>query len=67
MLAIGAYVLLGVVVCLNYWADVNNRVSSHLPTDHSWFEWLFAHGAYSVQHLENPLFTARQNAPDGST
>ncbi|GIJ11226.1 glycosyl transferase [Micromonospora andamanensis] len=57
--------LLGVVVCLNYWADVNNRVSSHLPTDHSWFEWLFAHGAYSVQHLENPLFTARQNAPDG--
>ncbi|MEV2242044.1 hypothetical protein [Micromonospora sp. NPDC049891] len=64
-LAIGAYVLLGVIVCLNYWADVNNRVSSHLPTDHSWFEWLFAHGAYSVQHLENPLFTARQNAPDG--
>ncbi|WP_346776042.1 hypothetical protein [Micromonospora sp. HNM0581] len=64
-LAIGAYVLLGVVVCLNYWADVNSRVSSHLPTDHSWFEWLFAHGAYSVQHLENPLFTARQNAPDG--
>lgn len=41
------------------------RVSSHLPTDHSWFEWLFAHGAYSVRHLENPLFTARQNAPDG--
>ena len=34
-------------------------------TDHSWFEWLFAHGAYSVQHLENPLFTTRQNAPDG--
>ncbi|MGC5050826.1 hypothetical protein ACLQ2S_05155 [Micromonospora sp. DT48] len=64
-LAIGAYVLLGVIVCLNYWADVNNRVSSHLPTDHSWFEWLFAHGAYSVQHLDNPLFTTRQNAPDG--
>ena len=57
--------LLGVFVCLNYWGDVNGRVSSHLPTDHSWFEWLFAHGAYSVRHLENPLFTARQNAPDG--
>ncbi|RKN49143.1 hypothetical protein [Micromonospora endolithica] len=65
VLAIGAYVLLGVVVCLHYWGDVQNRVSSHLPTDHSWFEWLFAHGAYSVQHLENPLFTSRQNAPDG--
>ncbi|MGN9809785.1 hypothetical protein ACTMSW_10530 [Micromonospora sp. BQ11] len=65
VLAIGAYVLLGVLVCLHYWADVQNRVSSHLPTDHSWFEWLFAHGAYSVSHLENPLFTTRQNAPDG--
>ncbi|MEU8420920.1 hypothetical protein AB0C15_08590 [Micromonospora sp. NPDC048835] len=65
LLALGAYVLLGVFVCLNYWGDVNGRVSSHLPTDHSWFEWLFAHGAFSVRHLENPLFTARQNAPDG--
>jgi hypothetical protein len=65
VLAIGAYALLGVLVCLNYWVDVQHRVSSHLPTDHSWFEWLFSHGAYSVRHLENPLFTARQNAPDG--
>ncbi|MEW2374821.1 hypothetical protein AB0883_01775 [Micromonospora sp. NPDC047812] len=65
VMAIGAYVLLGVFVCLNYWVDVQNRVSSHLPTDHSWFEWLFSHGAYSVRHLENPLFTERQNAPDG--
>ncbi|MET8834239.1 hypothetical protein ABZV78_10015 [Micromonospora sp. NPDC004540] len=65
VLAIGAYAVLGILVCLNYWGDVQHRVSSHLPTDHSWFEWLFAHGAYSVRHLENPLFTARQNAPDG--
>lgn len=65
LFAIGAYVLLGVLVCLNYWADVHNRVSSHLPTDHSWFEWLFSHGAYSVRNLENPLFSLRQNAPDG--
>ncbi|WP_433532116.1 hypothetical protein ACQPYA_08745 [Micromonospora sp. CA-263727] len=65
VLAIGAYVLLGVVVCLNYWADVNNRVSSHLPTDHSWFEWLFSHGAHSLRHLDNPLFSTQQNAPDG--
>ncbi|MEV0152409.1 hypothetical protein AB0H57_01520 [Micromonospora sp. NPDC050686] len=65
VLAIGAYVLLGVFVCLRYWVDVEHRVSSHLPTDHSWFEWLFSHGAYSVRHLENPLFSTRQNAPDG--
>ncbi|MGW0433146.1 hypothetical protein ACWDV4_11485 [Micromonospora sp. NPDC003197] len=65
LLAIGAYVLLGVFVCANYWADIDHRVSSHLPTDHSWFEWLFSHGAYSVRHLENPLLSLRQNAPDG--
>nr|WP_208815174.1 hypothetical protein [Micromonospora echinofusca] len=65
LLAIGAYVLIGVLVCANYWADISHRVSSHLPTDHSWFEWLFSHGAYSLRHLENPLFSARQNAPDG--
>lgn len=65
VLAIGVYLALGVLVCLNHWVDVPNRVSAHLPTDHSWFEWLFSHGAYSVWHLENPLFTTRQNAPDG--
>jgi hypothetical protein len=65
LLALGVYVLLGVAVCANYWVDVRHRVSSHLPTDHSWFEWLFAHGAHSVRHLTNPLFTSRQNAPDG--
>jgi hypothetical protein len=65
LLAIGFYVALGVYVCANYWADINHRVSSHLPTDHSWFEWLMAHGAYSVRHLENPLFSMRQNVPLG--
>lgn len=65
VLAIGVYLALGVLVCLNHWVDVPNRVSAHLPTDHSWFEWLFSHGAYSVWHLENPLFTTRQNAPVG--
>jgi hypothetical protein len=65
LLAIGAYVLLGILVCASYWVDIEHRVSSHLPTDHSWFEWLLSHGAYSVRHLENPLFSTRQNAPDG--
>lgn len=65
LLAIGAYLLLGIFVCANYWVDIQHRVSSHLPTDHSWFEWLLSHGAYSVRHLENPLFSTRQNAPDG--
>ena len=59
------YLLLAAVVCANYWVDIRHRVSSHLPTDHSWFEWLLSHGAYSVRHLENPLYSTRQNAPDG--
>nr|MDT0656986.1 hypothetical protein [Micromonospora sp. DSM 115978] len=65
LLAVGGFLLLGVLVCGNHWADVQGRVSSHLPTDNSWFEWLFSHGAYSVRHLANPLFSDRQNAPDG--
>lgn len=65
LLAIGLYLLLGILVCAGYWADIQHRVSAHLPTDHSWFEWLLSHGAYSVRHLENPLFSVRQNAPDG--
>lgn len=65
LLAFGFYLLLAAVVCANYWVDIRHRVSSHLPTDHSWFEWLLSHGAYSVRHLENPFFSTRQNAPDG--
>ncbi|MDG4829797.1 hypothetical protein O7627_10845 [Solwaraspora sp. WMMD1047] len=65
LLAVGVYLLLGALVCGNHWADIQGRVSSHLPTDNSWFEWLFSHGAYSVRHLTNPLFSDRQNAPDG--
>jgi hypothetical protein len=65
LLAFGFYLLLAAVVCANYWVDIRHRVSSHLPTDHSWFEWLLSHGAYSVRNLENPLFSTRQNAPDG--
>ena len=65
LLAVGAYVLLGLVVGAHYWADLQHRISSHLPTDNTWFEWLLAHGAYSVRHLSDPLFSDRQNAPDG--
>lgn len=65
LLAFGTYLLLGVWVMAEHWADVTHRISAHLPTDHSWFEWLFSHGAYSLRHLENPLFSARQNVPDG--
>ncbi|GIJ65373.1 glycosyl transferase [Virgisporangium ochraceum] len=42
-----------------------DRVSAHNPNDQIWFEWLLEHGAYTVRHLENPLFSERQNYPFG--
>jgi hypothetical protein len=65
LIAIGIYVALGVYICGHYWVDINHRVSSHLANDHSWFEWLMSHGAYSVRHLTNPLFSTRQGVPYG--
>lgn len=65
LLALGTYLLLGIWVLAEHWVDVPHRISAHLPTDNSWFEWLFSHGAYSLRHLENPLFSDRQNIPDG--
>lgn len=63
--AVGVYLGLGLLVMGRYLGDVNGHVSAHLPSDHTWFEWLLSHGAYSVRHLENPLFSMRQNAPNG--
>jgi hypothetical protein len=63
--AICAYLVLGVWVLAEYWVDVDHRISAHTPLDQTWFEWLLAHAVYTVRHLENPLFSLRQNAPLG--
>jgi hypothetical protein len=59
------YVLLGLVVMANFLPDPRGVGSAHLADDNTWFQWLLSHGAYSVRHLENPLFSVRQNHPDG--
>jgi hypothetical protein len=59
------YLALGLLVTAHYLADPSGVVSAHLATDNTWFEWLLPHGAFSVRHLTNPLFSLRQNAPDG--
>jgi hypothetical protein len=64
-LVIGCYVALALWVESHLLVDANHRVSEVLPQDHSWFEWLLQHGAYSVRHGTNPLFSAQQNAPSG--
>jgi hypothetical protein len=35
------------------------------PADQAFFEWVLAHGARVVTHLENPFFTTRLNPPAG--
>ncbi|HEX8346042.1 MAG TPA: hypothetical protein VF657_15075 [Actinoplanes sp.] len=64
-LVVAAYVALGLLVVGRYLPDVQGRISGHLPTDNVWFQWLLSHGAYSVRHLQNPLFSVQQNYPTG--
>jgi hypothetical protein len=59
------YLGLGIMLISRFLGDPRGRVSSYLEVDHTWFQWLLAHGAHSVRHLSNPLVSYRQNAPDG--
>ncbi|MEV4637321.1 hypothetical protein AB0J80_08215 [Actinoplanes sp. NPDC049548] len=59
------YVGLGLLVMGGYLADPGRTISGHLAGDNTWFQWLLSHGAYSVRHLSNPLFSQQQNAPEG--
>ncbi|WP_212995845.1 hypothetical protein [Winogradskya consettensis] len=63
--AVTAYIVLGLVVMGEFLGDAGGRVSAHLPPDHTWFEWLLAHGAHVLAHGGNPLFSTTQNAPYG--
>ncbi|WP_306207805.1 hypothetical protein [Actinoplanes sp. RD1] len=65
LVAFTAYLALGVVVMWRFLEAPGERVSSHLPADHTWFEWLLAHGAHVLLHGGNPLFSATQNTPYG--
>ncbi|HEX8347268.1 MAG TPA: hypothetical protein VF657_21400 [Actinoplanes sp.] len=65
LVAIAVYAGLSVFLMSRFLPDPVGRVSAHLAIDQTWFEWLLSHGAYSVRHLENPLFSMRQNVPDG--
>ncbi|GAB7038723.1 MULTISPECIES: hypothetical protein [Catenuloplanes] len=65
LLAAGVYLALGLVVMGRYLADPQGTLTPQIPADHTWFQWLLSHGAHAVRHLENPLFSTAQNAPDG--
>ncbi|XVU25772.1 hypothetical protein ACQPZJ_01570 [Actinoplanes sp. CA-054009] len=63
--AIAVFLVLGLIVMGGYLPDPGGTISGHLADDNTWFEWLLSHGAYCLRHLENPLFSTRQNAPVG--
>ena len=65
LLVAALYLGLGALVMWAFVLHPQDRVSSHLANDNTWFQWLLAHGAYSVSHLENPFFSTRQNYPIG--
>lgn len=59
------YLALALLVMGRFVVDPAGQISAHLPSDNTWFQWLLSHGAYSVRHLSDPLFSTRQNAPYG--
>jgi hypothetical protein len=65
LFAAGLYVALALWTCSGLFLNPYDRVSAHNPNDQIWFQWLLEHGAYTLRHLHNPLFSARQNFPFG--
>jgi hypothetical protein len=65
LIVVAGYIGLGLLVMGRLVVDPRGQVSAHLAGDHTWFQWLLAHGEYSVRHLQNPLFSTRQNYPTG--
>jgi len=60
-----AFLALAVWTSSGLFLNPFDRVSAHNPNDQIWFQWLLEHGAYTVRHLTNPLFSDRQNYPFG--
>jgi hypothetical protein len=47
------------------WLDADGRFLGRRANDQAFNEWMLAHAARAVTHLDNPFFTTLQNAPDG--
>jgi hypothetical protein len=65
-LGVAALFLLGALwVTGRGWRHVYQGLLGTQPQDQVFNEWMLAHDAHAVAHLENPFFTTLQNAPDG--
>jgi hypothetical protein len=63
-LALIAYLAGAVWVTARLWID-RDAVVRGAPADEIFFEWVLAHAARVVTHLENPFFSTRLNPPAG--
>jgi hypothetical protein len=64
VLAVVLFVLFAIAVTGHYWGDPADRVGGN-PPDQTLFEWMLSHAAWSLAHLQNPLFSDRLGAPEG--
>jgi hypothetical protein len=60
-----AFVVAALALTVRAWADWSGRLLGDHPLDQSFNEWMLARAANAVTHLDNPLFSHLQNAPDG--
>jgi hypothetical protein len=65
LLAYAGYLVASLVLLNRLWRDPTGTVLRDNDRDQTFFEWILANAARSLTHLDNPLFTARLNAPDG--
>jgi hypothetical protein len=64
VLVVVLFVLFALAVTGHYWADPADRVGGN-GADQTLFEWMLSHAAWSLAHLQNPLFSDRLGAPEG--
>ena len=63
VLVVAVYLLVGGYATARLWLHRDRMV--HQFNDQMLFEWMLAHAARAVTHLENPLYSSQLNAPDG--
>jgi hypothetical protein len=60
-----AFAALALALTARAWVHWDDRLLGDHPLDQSFNEWMLARAADAVTHLDNPLFSHLQNAPDG--
>ncbi|MER5305649.1 dolichyl-phosphate beta-glucosyltransferase [Streptomyces lasiicapitis] len=65
LLVAGLFLAFATVLYSARWISPDHRYLPHSLQDQNQWEWFFEVTAHNIGHLQNPLFTHLQNAPDG--